>query len=95
MPSFDDFLDLARKVAEYHGLEAPEQFYSDLSTRTRQAWPGERIYLVPLNSRKDSGRVKAITDAARRLPTGIVAARFGVTRQYVGQVLKKRNNPAA
>lgn len=89
MPSMDEFLELARKVAEHHGLEAPEQFYSDLSTQTRQAWPGERIYLIPLNSQKDPARGLAIKTVVRKLPTGIISDRMGISRQLVSYHTKK------
>ena len=94
MPSLDDFLDLARKVAEHHGLEAPEQFYADLSDRSRESWPGERIYLMPKNSRRDPARGQAITSAIKRLPTGIVSERLGVSRQLISYYQKKSKNTA-
>jgi len=93
MPSFNDLLDLARKVAEYHGLDVPEQFYADLSDRSRESWPGERIYLMPKNSRRDPARGEAITSAIKRLPTGIVSERLGVSRQLISYYQKKSKNP--
>jgi hypothetical protein len=89
MPSMDDFLNLARKVAESHGIDAPEQFYDDLSNRTRREWPGERIYLVPVTSREDQSRSKAIQKAARTLPPGIISERMGISRQLISYHLKK------
>jgi hypothetical protein len=89
MPSLEDFMELARKVAENHGLDAPEKFYNDLSDRSREAWPGGRIYLMPKNSQRDPARSLAISSAARRLPTGIVSDRLGISKDAVLYHLKK------
>lgn len=95
MPSLDDFMDELRKCAEYHGVEMPERLYEDAKVRARKRWPGERIYLVPPTSQKDPEKVKNIVEMAKRLGSGVVSARLGVSRQLVSYHLKKSKNPAA
>lgn len=55
----------------------------------RRSFGGDKIYIPPPDSRKDAARADAIRAAAKRLPTGITAERFGVSRSYVHRVLKK------
>lgn len=55
----------------------------------RRSFGGDKIYIPPPDSRKDGARADAIRAAAKRLPTGITAERFGVSRSYVHRVLKK------
>ena len=55
----------------------------------REIFGGGTIYWPPPGSRKDPARCEAIKKAARLLPTGVVASRFGVSRQYVYKVSKK------
>lgn len=61
-------------------------------TEARRSFGGDRIYLPPMNSQKSPERAEAIRQAAARLPTGVVCARFGVSRQLVAHHLKKGKN---
>lgn len=95
MPTLRELMKFVKEIASHEGMSFTDEFSVLIESQIRQKWPGERVYLIPHNSRKDPSRGAAIIAAASRLPTGIVSERFGVTRQYVGQVLKKGNNPAA
>jgi hypothetical protein len=55
----------------------------------RRSFGGDKIYIPPPDSRKDAARADAIREAARRLPTGVVATRFGVHRSTVHKIIKK------
>ena len=85
MPSLTEVLDLVR---EQTGLSASA--IEGLEQEIRRTWPGERVYLAPANSRKDPRRAEQIRQASRKLPVGIVAQRYQVSRSYVYQVLKKK-----
>lgn len=90
MPSLRDLMALVCRHAEQaHGISLGEQCARDLERLIRQSWPAERIYIPPADSRKDPARADAIRQAAARLPTGVVAERFGVRRQYVAKLIKK------
>lgn len=60
-------------------------------TESRRSFGGDKIYFPPPGSRKDPDRTEAIRDAAKKLPTGLTAVRFGVSRQYIQRITKKRN----
>ncbi len=90
MPSLRDLMALVCRHAEQaHGISLGEQCARDLERLIRQSLPAERIYIPPADSRKDPARADAIRQAAARLPTGVVAGRFGVRRQYVAELIKK------
>ncbi len=90
MPSLRDLMALVCRHAEQaHGISLGEQCARDLERLIRQSWPAERIYIPPADSRKDPGRAEAIRQAAKRLPTGVVAERFGVKVSWVHRVVKK------
>lgn len=57
----------------------------------RKQWGGDKTYWTPMGSSKDPERAEAIRKAAKTLPTGIVVQRFGVSRQYIHRITKKRN----
>lgn len=57
----------------------------------RRSFGGDKIYFPPPGSHKDPERAEAIRKAAKALPTGIVVQRFGVSRQYIQRITKKRN----
>lgn len=56
----------------------------------RRAFPGERLYIPPVDSRRDPGRKESIIHAAARLPTRVVAERHGVSESWVRQVVKTK-----
>ena len=90
MPSLRDMLDLVCRLAEQqHGVSIGEQCARDLEVMIRKTWPSERVYIAPPDSRKDPARAAAIRQAAKRLPTGVVAERFGVSKSWVHRTSKK------
>lgn len=75
----------------------PQQSYGEQCARElelfiRQIMGGERVYVPPPGSRKDGERAEAIREAAKRLPTGMVCERFGVSRQYVQRLSKTQKS---
>ena len=82
----DFMLEVARQTD--HGFS--DELAAELEKQIQRRFAADRIYVPPANSRKDPARTEAIRTAARKLPTGVVAQRFGVSRQWVGQVMKKK-----
>lgn len=94
MPSLREFLEFVLQCAA-HGSGTGDGGFTDDLTREleRQVqgrWAGERIYIAPSGRHNDGQRAARITDLSRRLPTGVVAERLGVSRQYVHKVLRAR-----
>lgn len=80
--------DLERILTAIPGVT--EHTVSLIIGEMRRGLPGEKLYIPP----PDRSKKAAIADAARKLPTGVVVERFGVSRQYVARVrmlAKKRN----
>jgi DNA-binding transcriptional regulator LsrR (DeoR family) len=92
MPTLREFLDfIIEATAEQGGFT--EQVAAVVELEARKRFPSERIYITPASSRKDPSRREAIAAAARKLPTGIVSERLGISRQLVAYHLKKSKNP--
>ena len=89
MPTLRDLMAIVCRHAEARGVSFGEQCARDLEAEIRRAFPAERVYIPPADSRKDPGRAEAIRQAAKRLPTGVVAERFGVKVSWVHRVTKK------
>mgnify|MGYP001113763302 CR=1 FL=1 len=90
MPTLREMLTaLVHHAERQQGISVGEQCAREWEQLIRKSWPGERIYIAPCDSRKDPDRANAIREAAKRLPTGVVSERFGVTRSYVYKVTKK------
>ena len=90
MPTLREMLTIIVRHAErQHGVSIGDKCAQEWEQMIRKSWPGERIYIAPCDSRKDPARAEAIREAAKRLPTGVVSERFGVTRSYVYKVTKK------
>lgn len=83
MPSLRKLMDLMCRHADAHGVSLGEQFARDLERLIQQSFPAERVYIPPANSPHDPARTEAIRQAAARLPTSVVAQRFGISRQAV------------
>jgi hypothetical protein len=89
MATLREVVALVRQCAEQAGDAAfNDQMTKCVEEAIRKRWAGERIYVVPWNSRKDPGRAESILKASRFLPTRVVAERFGVTRHRVSQIIK-------
>lgn len=96
MPSLREFLQFVLDVAA-HGSGPGEGGFTDdlareLERQVQSRFPGERVYIAPSGRRNDPERAARIADLARRLPTGVVAERVGVSRQYVHRLVKKVNS---
>lgn len=81
MPTLADIIAIVR---DNHGDAAAAQLDTELRTR----WPAQRIYIPPPETRKDPIRADQIRRAAKRLPAGVVADRYGVSRSWVYRVTK-------
>ncbi|HMY98112.1 MAG TPA: hypothetical protein PLU79_00545 [Burkholderiaceae bacterium] len=89
MPSLHDIIGFMARVASEAGHSFSEDLAGELEKQIRRAYPGERIYIAPSTSRKDPARGQQIAELARRLTTGVVAERMGVSRSYVHRIVKK------
>ena len=90
MPSLRELLALLNKIAsQHHGVSIGEQCAREMEAAIRKTWPAERVYISPPDSKKDPARASAMRAAAKRLPTGVAAERFGVSRQYIHKITKK------
>lgn len=90
VPALRELLEMICAQAAGRGVSIGEQCAREMEAEIRRRWPAERVYISPPDSRKDPARAEAIRQAAKRLPTGVVAERFGVSRQLVSHHLKKR-----
>lgn len=89
MPSLGEFVGMMRQCAEQHGVSLPEQYLSEIQDRARSTWPGERIYLIPKNGRRDPERSVKIVELSRHSPCAVISDRLGISRQLVAYHLKK------
>lgn len=89
MPALRELMDFLCREAEARGVSFGERCAREMEAEIRKHWPAERIYIPPADSRKDPGRAEAIRQAAKRLPTGVVAERFGVHRTTAYRWSKK------
>ncbi|MCU0810130.1 MAG: helix-turn-helix domain-containing protein [Thiobacillaceae bacterium] len=90
MPTLREILVVICRHAEaHHDGSIGEQCAREWEAMIRKSWPGERVYIAPPDSRRDPERAEKIREAAKRLPTGVTAERFGVSRSYVHRILKK------
>lgn len=55
----------------------------------RLEFGGERVYVAPLESRKDPARVRQIVALSRTLPTSVVADRLGCSAGYVRRIVRR------
>ncbi len=63
-----------------------EQCAREMEAMIRRSLAGERVY-VPA---PDTSKKADIANAARTLPTGVVAERFGVTQSYVRKLVRRK-----
>lgn len=54
----------------------------------QRSLPGEKLYIPA----PDTSKKQQIVEAAKKMPTGIVAQRYGVTQSYVCRAIKRRKN---
>lgn len=90
MATLREVLELVQEVARRRDAEINGALVEAIEREIRLRFAADRIYVPPPGSRKDPARTEAIREAARTLPTGVVSQRFGVSRQWVGQVVRKK-----
>jgi Mor family transcriptional regulator len=71
-------------------IESRADLPENLSVEIRREFAGERVYIPPPGSRKDPERKEKIKKAAAKLPTRVVADMYGVSPQWVYQVIKSK-----
>ena len=76
-------------MREHLGEDVPPAAIDSFERELRMRWPGERVYIVPNDSKKDPKRAEAIKKAAKRLPVAVVSERFGVSRQRIYQIVRR------
>ena len=84
MPSLREFLDFAATH-----LDADRAQIESFEREVRIRWGSERVYLPPIDSRKDPARAEHARELAKRLPTGIVAQRTGLSVGYVRRLVRR------
>jgi hypothetical protein len=84
-----EMLDFMVRCATESGHGFSEDLAGELEKQIRRQYPAERIYVPPADSRKDTARQQRIIQDAKKLPTGVVAARHGVSRSWALRVTKK------
>ena len=95
MPSLYAFFERLRRDCDEAGHKIPGKVWKQAQDNMRRDYPGQRIYIPPLHSRKDPERAAALRRAVKRLPTGVAAAEHGVTPRHARRVAKKGTNPDA
>ena len=85
MPSLRELLDLA---AEQLDVE-PERL-AVFEREVRLRFGGTRVYVQPVDSRKDPARTERARELARRLPTGVVADRLGISASYARRLARQK-----
>ena len=93
MPSLHHLIATIRAHCRANDCAVPDQVWQQLTTEIRREFAAQRVYIPPIDSRKDPARRASVRESARKLPTGVAAARLGVSESYVRRV-KKRTNPA-
>ena len=76
-------------IERRHGVSIGEKCAKEYEMMIREAYSMQRTYWTPPTTRNDTGRADRIREVAKRLPTGVTAERFGVSRSYVHRILKK------
>lgn len=89
MPSVYDFAEAMFDVLSRHNVQLSDEVKNVCVRVIRETYPSERFYVPSIDSRNDPGRKQKIIEAARMLPTAVVAERYGVTTSWVNRVVKK------
>jgi hypothetical protein len=84
MATLSDLIECMCAFAELNERELTKDFCTRFETYLRKQFPGEKVY-VPA---PDTSKKAQISEAARFLPTRVVAERYGVTTAWVSRVVK-------
>ena len=90
MPTLKEMLKLICETSQAQGIPFGDQCAKAMEMEIRKAWPAERIYIPPADSRRDPARGDEIRRASVTLPTGVICERFGISRQLIAYHTKKR-----
>jgi hypothetical protein len=86
MATLKDLDDLMTRLAEASDGLTLHEFKRLVISEGMREFQGQKMYWrVP-----DCSKKQMVLEAARRLPTGVVATRCGVSNRYVQRLLKKR-----
>lgn len=89
MATIKDLDDLMTRLAEASiGLSLIEYKILVLGEMRRE-FGRDKLYIPPLDSRQDPARKQIIREAAKHLPTSVVAERHGISRSWVHRIVKK------
>lgn len=94
MPSLHHLIDAIKQHCRAAECEIPDQVWQGLAVEIRRQFAAQRVYIPPVDSRKDPARKQALRESVRHLPTGVAASRHNVSASYVRRVKKKGTNPA-
>lgn len=89
MPGFFELLNLVRHCCESRGARLPESQWIAIAREIQREHARERVYIPPLDSRKDPHRQAVAKKTAAQLPTGVAAARLNVSRSWAYRLKKK------
>lgn len=92
VPALYELMRLIRTEIAAREHAAPEALWQQIEHTIRTRYAAQRIYVPPLDSRKDPARAARVKEAARHLPTRVVADRLGVSESWVRRVGKKGTN---
>jgi hypothetical protein len=79
-----ELMELIGQYAAREGHPITAGIWEEIERAIMQAHPGERIYIPKANA----GQKSDIIDAAKRLPSAVVAERFGVSRSWVNRLVR-------
>jgi hypothetical protein len=80
-----ELLQFVTDYAEQSGHAINAEIAGQIEQAIVQAYPAEKVYIP----RPDRSKKPEILEAAKRLPSNVVAARLGVSRQWVHKVTKR------
>ena len=87
MATIKDLDDLMTRLMESSQGLTLEQFKKMVLDEGVRRFQGQKMYWPA----PDTSKKQMVIEAARRLPTGVVAQRCGVSSRYVQRLVKKRN----
>jgi len=89
MATLRQLLKIVLEISAKNGRCVDDGMAIMIEQQIRQRLPRERVYIPPMDSRKDPARVQRLKDAAKMLPSSVVAMRYGVSRSWVNRAVKK------
>ena len=86
MATLKDLDELLTRLADASAGMSLEEFKRAILGEVQREFTGQKIYIAaPCTSKK-----QMVIEAARRLPTGVVVERCGVSRQYVHKLIRRK-----